>query len=510
MLTLNTVIERNRRFFPDRPAVLDAEGVLDWAAFGNRIAQAAGLLAEIGIGRGDTFGILARNSRRHAELIYGASWLGAVAVPVNYRLAGAEIAAILDDAGCRHLFVDDMFAERLAAAELARWKDGALRIASEVLEYRLARAPLLPACDAGDNDDAILLYTGGTTGRPKGVPLSQHNVVVNAIQNALSVPVGGDDIYLHVAPMFHAADLVGNMVSLHAGAHVYVAEPSPAAILAAIARWRVTAVMLPPTLVVRLLQDPALAGTDVGSVRHFLYGSAPMDPAWTLRAMDRFPAAGFHQGYGLTETSPLLTMLGDGDHRRARRSGCHDILRSVGRPVVGVELRIVDEAGRDVPRGTVGEVVARGPNIVRDYRNRPEDSARGFRGGWFHTGDHGRLGQDGLLYLAGRESDRIISGGENVYPSEVETVLLGHHAVADAAVFGACDPVLGETVCAAIVAAPGMAVGEDEIVAHCRRHIGGYKIPRILLFVEGLPRTAVGKVRRDELRRLAEEKSGRR
>ncbi len=509
MLTMVSAIERARLLHGRRPAIVDDEGVLTWNRFADRVARAAGLLQGLGVAPGDRFGILSRNSFRQSELIHAGYWMGATPVPINFRLAAVEIRHILEDAGVAVLAVDEALQEIGEAPELAPWADCRLLVAAAPIESPLPQyEPLLAATppvgpqESGEDDDGILLYTGGTTGRSKGVPLSHRNIYANGQQCAIALGMRSDDVYIHAAPMFHSADLLGTGFTLLGAAHVYLPQFTPGAMLSAVARHRVTFAFMAPTMIVMMLQDPDFARHDLSSLRRIFYGSSPMAVEWIRRAMDRFPNVELQQGYGLTETSPILTTLDADAHRAAIASGDGARLRSAGRPVTGVDLRIVDDAGRPLPPGTSGEVAVRGPNVARGYLNRPEETALAFRCGWFRTGDVGRMDADGFVYLLDRKKDVVITGGENVYTSEVEAALYQHPGVNEAAVVGVPDDVYGEALLAVIVPAPGARLDREEIVAHCRTRIGGYKIPRRMVFVDEMPKSAMGKILKTEIRRI--------
>lgn len=503
-----TALARAARLYPQRLAVLDDEGNLTWVQWVERIARAAGALAGLGIGRGTRFALIGRNSWRHAELLNAGYWLGAIPVPINIRLAPPEMRHILDDAQCRLIAFEDRFAHLLADAHFAPWRDralvfGAERPAGALVQYARLLRDATPAAlhRAQPDDDAILLYTGGTTGRSKGVPLSHANILANALQFGLATRACAEDRYLHVSPLFHSGGLIGTVFTLVGGAHHYPSDVSGRSMLEAIERHRLTITNMPPTVVFMMLQDPDIDRFDVRSLRLLFYGSAPMAPEWIRRAMSKFPNAGLQQGYGLTETSPILTTFAPEQTRHAIENGDHERLRSVGKSVVHAELRIVDAEDRDVAPGAIGEIVVRGPNVTRGYLGLPEQNAHTFRNGWFHTGDVGRLDEEGNLYVLDRMKDMIITGSENVYSSEVEAVLYRHPGVSEAAVVGVPDEKWGEAVFAVIVPAAGHALTPDEIIAHCRQHIGGYKIPRRMAFVDALPKSALGKILKTELRK---------
>ena len=510
MLTLPSLLQRTARLHANNPAILDPAGDLDWRAWIARIAKAAGMLRNtLGLAPGERFGILSRNSVRQAELIYAGYWAGVVPVPVNFRLAPPEIADVLEDAGCKVLAIDPHFADLLERAPLDAWRARALALAQVPAAglpscydaLRDAAAPV-PAHEPAEDDDAILLFTGGTTGRGKGVRITHRNVVANALQMAHIMAVRPGDSYLHVSPMFHSTDLKATCVTLHGGSHVYLPEFTPAAVLKAIEDYRITIGSLVPTMIIRTLQDPAFGRHDVASLRIISYGTSPMPAEWIRRTMHAFPGVAMQQVYGLTETSPVLAILDEHDHARAL-AGREHILRAGGRPIAGTDVRIVDEHGTEVAPGDSGEILVRGPQVANGYHNRPRETHDAFRDGWFRTGDVGCLDAEGYLFVLDRKKDMVITGGENVYTSEVEAAIYQHPGVHEVAVIGLRDERFGEALCAVVVAAPGYALTQEKIIAHCRGRIGGFKIPRRVKFVEALPKSAMGKILKQELRRTA-------
>jgi len=508
MLTLVSALRRNLAQFRDRAAVLEPDRTWTWAEFADRVARAATVLGSLGVRPGDTFGVLSRNSARYFELLHAGCWSGAIAVPLNHRLAAPELVAILEHARCRRVFVEAGFLHAFDTPPLAHWRDRLVCI-SDIhsqsppgLEALLATArPAVPA-DPRESDLAMLLYTGGTTGRAKGVPLSHRNIVANALQVSTCVHFAADDVYLHVAPMFHSADLLGTGVTLQGGAHAFLSQFDPDGFVGAVARFGATRTMLAPAMVGALLAGEAGLGGELASMRQIFYGSSPMPAATIRQTLQRFAGVSLAQGYGLTETSPLLTLLSMASHEEALRPGGPiERLSSAGRALPCVDLRIADDAGRALEAGEVGEVWTRGPNVTAGYLDSPEDTAHAFRDGWFRTGDVGRLDADGFLTLLDRRKDMIITGGENVYSVEVEAVLVRHPAIREAAVIGVPDERFGEALLAVVVCRAGSTLGLDEMIDHCRQHIGGYKTPRRLRVVDELPRSALGKVLKSELRR---------
>ncbi|MBI4292143.1 MAG: AMP-binding protein [Betaproteobacteria bacterium] len=508
MLTMPSLLQRTSRVFGANIAIRDAEGDLTWADYVARIACAAGVLRSLGLRPGERYAILCRNSVRHAELIHAGYWMGAVPVPVNYRLAPAEIALVLEDAECRLLAIEDVFGKMLEHSSLQEWRSRAFCVAAAhtgaalpLYDSMRDQARAVEPHEAAEDDDAILLYTGGTTSRGKGVRITHRNIVSNALQLARAMSVGERDVYLHVSPMFHSTDLKATALSMMGASHTYLAEFSPASVLAAIERYGVTISSLVPTMIIRTLQEGTVSQYNLGTLRLLSYGTSPMAPEWIRRTMEALPGVDLHQCYGLTETAPVLAILDAADHRRALE-GREGLLRSVGRPLPGVDIRIVDESRREVAPGESGEIVTRGPQIAKGYHNRPRENAEVFRDGWFHTGDIGRMDEEGYLFVLDRKKDMVVTGGENVYTSEVEAAICQHPGVQEVAVFGVPDERYGEALFAVIVPSPGHKLSTDEMIAHCRKRIGGYKIPRRMAFVDALPRSAIGKIMKQDLRRI--------
>jgi long-chain acyl-CoA synthetase len=508
MLTLTSALARTARLYGDRSAVLDARCRVTWSEFADRVARAGAILSSLGIAQGDRYGLVCRNSCRQAELIHAGYWIGAIPVPVNYRLAPPEIGYVLGNAACKFLIVEDVFTEVMCSDALLPWSDNVLLLAdtkidSQWPQYETLLEEARPAemHDSAEAEDALLLYTGGTTGRAKGVRLSHLNVVANALQLGFELRPRSDDVYLHVAPMFHSADLLATPYAIAGAAQVYLPQFSGRAVLEAIQRYGVTVSMMTPTMLIMAMQDADIDRYDLSSLRQLIYGSSPMAVEWIRKMLRRFVDVEIIQGYGLTETAPILTLLPAAEHRHAIATGEHELLKSAGRPVPGVDLRIVDERGKEVAAGAAGEIIVRGPNVTKGYLKRPEATELAFHEGWFHTGDIGRTDERGYLYLLDRKKDLVITGGEMVFSSEVEAVLYRNPKVHECAVIGVPDETFGEALLAAVVSAPGHTLTEEELIAHCRGKIGGYKIPRRFVFLDALPKSAMDKILKTELRK---------
>ncbi|MBI9086868.1 MAG: long-chain-fatty-acid--CoA ligase [Desulfobacterales bacterium] len=511
MATLPDMLRSISHQHHDKIAFWEAENHYSYGQFLERVQSAAGILANMGLGPGDRFAIVAPNRFETAILIYAGYWSGTVPVPLNFRLAPPEICFMLDDCNAKCLFIDDSFAALLNDEKLKTWKDTTIFIGSDKegrsYETMLANADKAPEFHSNPDDDAIILYTGGTTGRSKGVRLSHRNIISDALQCAPILGPRRDDIYLHAAPMFHSADLLGTVWILFGAGHVYMPTFSPVGLLEIIERCNITFTMLPPTMIIMALQVSDFHNYELSSLRGLIYGASPMAVEWIKKTIDAFPSVELYQGYGLTETSPLLTILSWQTHHEALEKNNHERLKSCGHPIPGVELRIVNDNDQEVLPGNAGEVVARGPNVMEGYLNLENDTAEVLRNGWFHTGDVGQIDTDGLLYLLDRKKDMVISGGENIYTSEVEATLYKHPSVQEVAVIGIPDEKFGEALMAVIVALPDASITEDDIIQHCRGKIGGYKIPRHIQFVDAIPKSALGKILKTELRKEFSDKA---
>ncbi len=466
---------------PDAPAVVGAGGPLSWRDLRDRVTRLAGRLAARGVGRGDRVAILAQNDARYFETYLALAWLGALVVPLSTRLAAPELAFQLGDAGVRLWLVDDALASVAdsAAPALARLALGDTKL--------LAAEPVNDFAPVTPDEPLGVFYTGGTTGLPKGVVLTHGNLLANARNVTPAVGFTADDVYLHAAPMFHLADL-GYLwaLMLAGGAHAFLPAYSSDAFCEAVARYRVTATLLAPSMVTALVRSAAVSAQDLGSWRRLMYGGSPITEETLRRAMDLLSCR-LYQGYGQTEATHTVCMMMPEQHDEALRRP--ELLRSCGRPIAGVEMKVAD-----------GEIVLRGPTVMKGYWNRPAETAEALAGGWLHTGDVATVDADGFVYILDRKKDMIITGGENVYSVEVENALASHPAVADVGVIGVPDETWGERVHAVVVLRPGARATPEEIQQHCRTLIGGYKVPKTFEFTEALPRTVSGKIQKTALR----------
>ena len=487
----------------DLPATIFGERVRTWRESTERVARLAGGLIELGVSSGDRVGVLSYNSDVYHELLFAVPWADAVIVPVNTRWSAGEIAFSLRDCDTQVLLVDDHFVELLPRLreEVPDLRTVLYAGDSQVdgtLDVERLIADSQPTEDVRRNGDQLagIFYTGGTTGLPKGVMLSHINLTTNALGVAGSgafMQPGGR--LLHAAPMFHLADFGAWMArNLLGGTHVFVPGFTPTGVAQAIAEHRITDVLLVPTMIQLLIDSTDAADADLSSLRNLIYGASPISEAVLDRAVKRMPAVDFTQAYGMTELSPVVSVLAPADHLRS------ELRRSAGRAAPHCEVIIVDELDQEVPRGTVGEIVARGGNVMAGYWERPEETASALRGGWMHTGDGGYMDDEGYLFIVDRIKDMIVTGGENVYSVEVENALSSHPAVASCAVIGVPDDEWGERVHAVVVLAGDNRPTAQDLRAHVKERIAGYKAPRTVEFAGSLPISGAGKVLKRELR----------
>jgi long-chain acyl-CoA synthetase len=488
-------------------ATIDGDRARTWAEVGARVARLAGGLVALGVRPGDRVAILALNSDRYLETYLATAWAGAVIVPLNIRWSLPENADAMADCRAGVLLFDRAYAT--IAAELAATLPGSRLIHLEddvptvgILGYEalIASAEPLPPELPRSEDLAGIFYTGGTTGRSKGVMLSHGNLTANALNALAEGLFGASSIYLHAAPMFHLANGGAMYAILLSGAvNVMIKSFSPEAVMAAIQSRRVTDILLVPTMIQMLVDHPGIKDYDLASLKRVAYGASPISEALLDRASSALPGAEFCQAYGMTELSPIATILHWREHTgEGRRKGRH---RSGGRATIGCEVRVVDSDDNPVPPGTIGEIVARGDTVMLGYWERPEETARALAGGWMHTGDGGYMHEDGFVYVVDRVKDMIISGGENVYSIEVENAIARHPAVLQCAVIGIPSEQWGEQVHAVVVRRADHAVTPEEIIAFCRRQIAGYKAPRSVEITEAaLPMSGAGKILKRQLR----------
>ena len=496
-MVLMNGLRRAARLYPGRRAILHDRSALTWHQFFQRVLCFGQALKALGVQRGDRVAILSLNSPRYLEAYYATAAIGAVVVPLNIRWGPDETAFTLRDSGANVLILDDRFAHvRCETVSVIVFSgDGECPPDAHPYEKILAAAEPTAEPDVNEDDLAGLFYTSGTTGGPKGVMLTHRNLFTHALQMIAETGINQDWVWLHAAPMFHLANGAMMYALVFMGAsHCFLPVFEPEALLQAIERHKVTAVILVPTMWNALINHPSLNRYDTSSLQWAMYGASPMPIELLRRCRERFGPI-FLQGYGMTESSPVITLLRKEDHDLEARH-----IASAGRAAIGVELRVVDDQDRDVPVGTPGEIVMRGPNRMKGYWRRPEASAEVLRGGWLHTGDIGALDEDGFLYILDRKKDMIKTGGENVYSPEVESVLASHPGIMEAVVFGVPDAKWGESIKAAVVLRPDFSATPEDIISWCRARLTHFKCPASVDFHEALPKGGTGKVQKNVLR----------
>ena len=475
---------------PDAVAVRCGDAELTYAQTWERARRLVGALRGLGVGDGDRVAVVARNCHRYLELYQAVPGAGMALVPLNQRHTAAELAYALQDSGARVLFV----------ASGIDYPDG---IVEHVIDLEDGYETLLAAAAPADFPDHLapetmagLFYTGGTTGASKGVILTHRNLTANALHFQAEFSFRADTCWLVAAPLFHAAGSFAVLPTVwHAGCQVPLPVFDAADALDLIENRKVTATLVVPTMLAAMADEQLARPRDVSSLRLLSHGGSPVATETLRRAHQAFPEAELLHLYGTTETAPLATILAQEERFLDAPQA-----RSCGQPIIGVEVRVLDDdTGGAATPGTVGEVLIRGENVMAGYWNKPEETALAMLDGWYRTGDLGYMDERSYLYLVDRAKDMIVSGGENVYSTEVEEALYRHPAVLEAAVFGIPDARWGEAVHAVVV--PRGEVAEAELIAHCRGLIADYKLPkRIELSAEPLPKSGAGKVLKRELR----------
>ncbi len=503
--SLGDLPRRTAHRFPAKTAIVDGSTRLSFAELDAVVDRAAAALAATGLVPGDRLALLSHNCWQFAVLNFAAARVGVVLVPVNFMLGGDEVAYILDHSGATAFVVEDALVpvgERALAAS-----SGSVRTRAVV---RLAGGDLPdgwtdvqtwfdhdgtpPSVPVADDDPVRLMFTSGTESRPKGAILTSRALLWQYVSCALDGSMSADDVDLHTLPLYHCAQLDCFLgVDVYLGAtSIILPGPDPAAILRTIEAERVTKFFAPPTVWIALLRSPELATADVSSLRKGYYGASPMPVEILREIQERLPDVELWNFYGQTEMAPLATILGP--EEQLTHPG------SAGRAALNVETRIVDEADQPVVAGTVGEIVHRSPHATLGYFHEDAKTADAFRGGWFHSGDLGYVDETGHLYVVDRKKDMIKTGGENVASREVEEAIYLFDGVAEVAVFGIGHPTWVEAVTAVVVPKPGAELTSEQVSAHARSVLAGYKAPKYVVIADALPKNPSGKILKRDLR----------
>src|SRR5688572_2093443 len=494
MFPISHILPRARALFADRLALWDGERRFSFEELGRRVDALAGALKAKGVRRGDRVGILDLNSHRYAEAYYACAQAGMILLPLNSRLAPPELKYVLDDSGAKALIATESFLSLV---------EGISNIEVVIKDYETflqSGQPDSTVADVALDDLCQIYYTSGTTGEPKGVCLTHRNMIASALDSIVGLELRRDDIWLHAAPMFHLVDAwsVWSMPCL--GARQVMVHFTPERMMEVVQRTRPTGAGVPPTLINMMANHPKIGQFDLSSLRFIMYGGSPTPLGILQKAAKALPTKYIH-GFGITETSGITTLADPRDFFVEGTPEQLALTNNAGRPVPHINLAIADDDGKPLEPGKVGEVVVRGARVMREYWKKPKHTADALRNGWYHTGDMGYVDTQGRLFIVDRKKDMIISGGENVYSVEIESVLSTHPAVLEVAVIGVPDESWGEAVKAIVVLKDGAAASAEELIGFCRGKIAGYKLPKSVDFSkEQLPKTGPGKIAKRRLR----------
>lgn len=493
---------------PEATATICGDRNHSFAQLAERVARIAGGLRALGVETGEVVGALALNSDRYLEYYLAVPWIGALVNPINFRWSTEEVAYCLNDSDCKVLFVDDMFAPMAAQlraqcaglAHVVFIGDGDLPEGCVGLEDLIAAHDPVADLHVGDDEIYGLFYTGGTTGRSKGVMLSHRNIMTSGLGILAEGAYGPDAVSLHAAPMFHLADLMTTICTLlRGGTHVMLPAFDPAVVGQLIETHKITDLLMVPVMLQMSLGNAGFIDADKSSVRSLLYGASPAPQALVDRILEALSGVSVMQVYGMTESAATNTMLRAVDHDKATRVDAR--MRSAGGSFVHNRVRILNGDGTEAARAEIGEIAVAGANVMQGYWKQPEATAKAIKDGWLWTGDMGYMDEAGYVFIVDRSKDMIISGGENVYSLEVENAVASHPAVAACAVIGIPSEEWGEAVHAFVVLAPDCRLEAEDLVAHCREKIAGYKVPRSVSVIDALPISGAGKVLKTELRK---------
>ncbi|MBE0479951.1 MAG: long-chain-fatty-acid--CoA ligase [Dehalococcoidia bacterium] len=508
---------------PDRPAIAFDGKKITYEEMSDRVNRLANALAGLGVQKGDMVAILQVNCSQYVEVYFAVAKLGAVFVPLNFRAKSDELEYMISNCEAKVLFVGERYADMVNSIRknlpmlqecicIEGKQDG-------TLEYEPLIASASPDevfAEIDDNDITILMYTAGTTGRPKGVPLTHNSFSTYVLTNVSPVDPEIEETNLLTVPLYHVAGIQAVMAAMYGGRTLAMMKQFEVKEwMKTVQQEKANRAMLVPTMLKRVIDDPDFNNYDLSSLKVITYGAAPMPFEVIKKAIDVFPGVMFINAFGQTETASTITSLGPEDHvitgteeekaRKLKRLQC-----SIGRPMDDVQIKIVDEQGKELPVGEVGEILAKGPRVMSGYWKDAEKTAKALTpDGWLHTGDKGYTDDEGYIYLAGRGDDMIIRGGENISPEEVENILYAFPKIEECAVIGVADPEWGQEPKAVVVLKKGETCSPDEVMEFCRQRLSSFKRPRYVCFIDELPRTSTGKILKRVLReQYGEPKNG--
>jgi long-chain acyl-CoA synthetase len=495
MFALHRITDRAATLYTDRLAVVDGNVRLTYGDLAARVVRLAGVFAERGLKPGDRIALFGRNSFRSIEIHLACAHAGLILIPLNIRLAQPEIEYILNETDAR-LLLRSLPPLDVATPETIAWEDGEA-LHEGAYERALAAGRPVAPYPVDVDDIAQIFYTSGTTGQPKGVCLTHRNLIASALDSIIGLEMNERDVWLHASPMFHLVDAFAIWgVSMVGGRHV-VAHFDPETFGPLVERESITKTSLPPTLLDKIVRESSIAKYDLRSLDRISYGGSPMQEAVYGRCVETLKCR-LLQAYGLSEGSGFVCHQTPDDNPDQR-----SLVNTVGRPTVHVDVAVLDEDGKELADGDVGELCLRGARVMREYWNNPAATQAAFHAGWYRSGDLGVRDSTGQFRIIGRKKEMIISGGENVYPAEVVNALIAHPAVAEAAVFGVPSERWGEEVRAVVYPLGGDCSGltAEALIIHCRELVGGYKVPKMIhISADPLPKSGPGKIATATLR----------